>query len=109
LYYIQWTIDKLATNISIHAQQYKSKVSAFPNPFHDNLTISYTLEKTSNVRVDMLDINGSLIQTLVKQNNESAGKYTQTANISAQNLPAGVYLIRYVIDDFNYTEQIIKE
>lgn len=106
---IQWTIDKLMTNISIHTLQYKSKVSVFPNPFNDNLTISYTLEKNSNVRVDMLDINGSLIQTLIKQNNEFAGEYTQTTNLSAQNLPAGVYLIRYVIDNFTYTEQIIKE
>ncbi len=109
LYSIQWTINNLATNTSIQAQQYKSKVSAYPNPFHDQITISYTLEKKSNVRVDMLDINGSLIQTLVKQNNESAGEYTQTANISAQDLPAGVYLIHYLIEDFSYTEQVIKE
>ena len=109
IYSIQWTIDKLMTNISINTLQYKSKVSAWPNPFHDHITISYTLEKTSDVRVDMLGINGSLIQTLIKQNNVSAGEYTNTVNISSQNLPAGVYLIRYMIDDYSYTDQIIKE
>ena len=109
IYSIQWTIDKLMTNISINTLQYKTKVSAFPNPFHDHITISYTLEKTSNVRVDILDLNGSLIQTLIKQNNISAGEYKQTANLSSQNLPAGIYLIRYKIDDYSYSEQIIKE
>jgi hypothetical protein len=57
----------------------------------------------------MLGINGSLIQTLVNQKNGSAGDYTQTANISSQNLPTGVYLIRYIIDDYSYSEQVIKE
>jgi hypothetical protein len=109
IYSIQWTIDKLMTNISINTQQYKTIVSAFPNPFNDHFTIGYTLEKTSNVRVDILGINGSLIQTLVKQNNVSAGEYKKTANFSSQNLPSGVYLIRYMIDDYSYTERIIKE
>ena len=109
LYSVQWTINNLATNISINTLQYKIIVSAYPNPFQDNITISYTLEKTSNVRVDMLDINGSLIQTLVKLKNIAAGEYKKTANFSAKNLPTGTYLIRYTIDGFSYTERIIKE
>lgn len=109
LYSIQWNIDKLMTNISVNTMQYKTRVSVFPNPFHDHITISFTLEKKSDIRVDMLGINGSLIQTLIKQNNASAGEYKKTANITSQNLPAGVYLIRYIIDDYSYTEQIIRE
>jgi len=109
LYSLQWTVNKLITHISINTLKYKTKISAFPNPFHDHITISYSLEKTSNIRVDMLSINGSLIQNLVNQKKSSAGDYTQTANISSQNLPAGVYLIRYMIDNYSYTEQVIKE
>jgi hypothetical protein len=109
LYSLQWTINKLETGISIITQQYKTIVSAYPNPFHDNITISYTLEKTSNVRVDILAINGSLIKTLVKQNNVPAGEYKNTVNFSAKNLPASIYLIRYTIDNYSYIEQIIKE
>ena len=101
LYSLQWTINKLVTNISINTLQYKTIVSAFPNPFQDNITIGYSLEKTSNVRVDLLGINGSLIQTLIKQNNVSAGKYQNTLNFSSQNLPAGKYLIRYIIDNYS--------
>ena len=109
IYFVQWTINNLTSNISISTQQYKTIVSAYPNPFSDNITISYTLEKTSDVRVDLLTINGSLIQTLVKQKNLLAGEYNNTANFSAQNMPAGIYLIRYSIDNYSYTEQVIKE
>jgi len=109
LYSLQWTINKLVTNILVNTQQYKTIVSTYPNPFSDNITISYTLEKTSNVRVDLLAINGYLIQTLVKQNNVPAGEYKNRANFSAKNLPASIYLIRYTIDNYCYTEQIIKE
>jgi hypothetical protein len=109
LYSLNWTINKLVTSISINTQQYKTIVSTYPNPFHDNITISYTLEKKSNVRVDILAINGSLIKTLVKQNNVPAGEYKNTVNFSAKNLPASMYLIRYTIDNYSYTEQIIKE
>jgi hypothetical protein len=109
LYSIQWTINKLITNISIQTEQFKTVVSAFPNPFHDNITISFTLEKISNVRVDILGINGSLIQTLFNQNNIPAGKFTHTANLFSKNLPAGVYIIRYRVGDYSFTEQIIKE
>jgi hypothetical protein len=107
-YSVLWTINNSSTT-SINTLQYKTIVSAYPNPFQDNITISYTLEKKSNVRVDMLDINGSLIQTLVKQKNIAAGEYKKTANFSAKNLPTGTYLIRYTIDDYSYTERIIKE
>lgn len=109
LYSIQWTINKLITNTSINALQYKTMASVYPNPFQDNITISFTLEKKSNLRVDLLGINGSLIQTLVKQNNVSAGEYKKTANFSARNLPAGIYLIRYTIDGYSHTDRIIKE
>jgi hypothetical protein len=109
LYSLQWTINELVTNISINTLQYKTIVSAYPNPFQDNITISYTLAKTSNVRVDFLAINGSLIQTLIKQNNISAGEYKKTVSFSAHNLPTGIYLIRYTIDNYSFAEQIIKE
>jgi hypothetical protein len=109
LYSLQWTINKLVTNILVNTKQFKTIVSTYPNPFIDNLTISYTLEKASNVRVDLIAINGNLIQTLVKQKNVPAGEYKTKANFTAKNLPANCYLIRYTIDNYSYTEQIIKE
>jgi hypothetical protein len=109
LYSVAWKINHVTTNFSINTHQYKTRVSAYPNPWQDNLTISYTLEKTSNVGVDLLAINGSLIQTLVKQNNVLAGTYKKTTNFAVHNLPAGIYLIRFTMDDYSYTVRIIKE
>jgi len=108
LYSLQWTINNLSTNISINAQQFKTLVSFYPNPFEDNITFAYTLEKASNVRVDLMAINGALLQTLVKQNNVAGGEYEKTVNIAAHNLPAGIYLIRFTIDGYSYTKQIVK-
>jgi hypothetical protein len=109
LYSVQWTINNVSTGISINTLQYKTIVNVYPNPFSSNITISYTLEKICDVRVDLLTINGTLIQTLVKQKNMPAGEYKNIANLSAQHLSPGMYLVRYTIDNYIYSERVIKE
>lgn len=69
--------------------------SASPNPFVSSSTIKYRLESTSDVQINVLDVNGKVIKTLV-QGNQKAGTYT--VNWNSGNAAHGIYYINAVIN-----------
>jgi hypothetical protein len=68
-----------------------SGVSVFPNPAEKISQISYYLRESSEIRIELVSMNGSLIKVLYQQQ-ENPGAYTQILNF--QNVTAGVYFIK---------------
>ncbi len=65
----------------------------YPNPFNPTTSISYTLDKTAVVKLDVFNINGRLIQTLVNMR-QSNGVHTVVWNgldENANRVSSGVY------------------
>ena len=62
--------------------------SNYPNPFNYSTNIEYSLEKPSQVMLNVYDLNGRKLETLVNQKQE-AGKYN--VNFDGKNLPSGIY------------------
>lgn len=69
----------------------------YPNPFNPTSNIQFTLPQNNHVRIDVYNINGQLVQTLVNTN-MTAGEHTVTFN--ARNLASGVYIYRIVAGNF---------
>ncbi len=63
----------------------------YPNPFNLSSTIKYTLLRTDHVRIDVYDILGKHIQTLLDQT-VLPGKYSLEWN--AAGLQSGVYFLQ---------------
>jgi len=63
----------------------------YPNPFNPATQIEYSLSSNSNVLLQVFDLNGRMIQTLVNQQQQT-GVYTVSFN--AQKLATGIYLYR---------------
>ncbi|MBX7044363.1 MAG: T9SS type A sorting domain-containing protein [Ignavibacteria bacterium] len=63
----------------------------FPNPFNPVTKISYSVPKTSFVELNVFDISGKLVQTLVSQNLQT-GNYE--AEFNGEKLSSGVYICR---------------
>lgn len=63
-----------------------------PNPFHGTTKIAYFLSQTSRVTLEILDLYGRTLATLM-DGNQQAGKYTLL--FDAGNLHPGMYLIRF--------------
>ena len=63
----------------------------FPNPFNPTTQITYELPQNSNVRLQVFDMNGRQVATLV---NESVSAGTHTVNFNASDLSSGVYMYR---------------
>jgi hypothetical protein len=72
----------------------------YPNPFNASTTIKFSLPEASDVSIQIFDILGRHIQTLVS-GNQPAGEHSIVWN--AGNQPSGVYF--YKIQAGNFTDQ----
>jgi hypothetical protein len=66
-------------------------MDAYPNPFNSSSRIAFTVEKSSDVQLNIFDIQGRLVRTLVS-GTQPAG--SQSVLFEAGSLATGVYFLR---------------
>jgi hypothetical protein len=72
----------------------------YPNPFNPTTTIEYSLDRRAHVRIEIFNILGQLVRTVVDET-KSAGSYRAVwdgADDAGQPMPTGVYLYRMQTD-----------
>lgn len=69
----------------------------YPNPFNPSTTINFTLAESGMVRLNVYDLSGRMISSLVNDR-RPAGNYSVT--FDAANLPSGVYMYRLEAGSF---------
>jgi len=65
--------------------------TAYPNPFNDNLTLSYVLPEAGKVSIKVYNVLGELVQEF-ENKNQSAGKYS--VDFPGKKLPNGMYTFK---------------
>jgi len=86
-----------------------SDVTAYPNPFSHNITIDFNLNSTSDVTLDIYDLTGRKISTLIK-GNLNAGRHQfvwNAQNRNGQRVPTGVYFFNLHNGNIITTRKII--
>lgn len=78
---------------------------ASPNPFIDNLQVSFTLNKDAKVVVRILDLTGNTVSKLFSEKLEE-GQYAYDFNTS--NLGAGTYVLQLSVDGKVYSNKMLK-
>ncbi len=68
---------------------------AFPNPAKDEMIISYELETSAMVRIEIYSADGKLVKKM-DQSRQLPGQYQK--RITTQNMPSGIYLYGIVTD-----------
>jgi hypothetical protein len=68
----------------------------YPNPFNPVTTISYALPQASNVELNVYNLNGKLVQSLV---NGRLGKGMHKAEFSGADLTSGMYIYNLKVDN----------
>lgn len=76
----------------------------YPNPFNPSTNISFSIPKSGFVKLEVFDITGKLIKTLIN-NNLSAGEHDIAFDASA--LSSGIYLYRLSTGSFTQTRTMV--
>ena len=81
------------------------KVSVYPNPFTEAVTIAYDLKNASDVNVTVYDMNGRIVKSITKIN-QKAG--VNNLIIQAKDLKTGMYFYSLKSNSRQMTGKLIK-
>ncbi len=76
----------------------------YPNPFNPSTTIKYQVPQNSFVSVNVYDVLGNQVGTLVREE-KAAGSYE--LRFDAGNMPSGVYFYKIQAGNFTQTKKMI--
>jgi S-formylglutathione hydrolase FrmB len=76
----------------------------YPNPFNPKTTIKFILPKLENVKIEILNMLGQKIETLLERQFSSG---SHEIEFNANNLPSGVYIYRIETISFSDTKKMI--
>lgn len=78
----------------------------FPNPFNPSTNIRYNLNMEIDVVLEVYDVTGRKITTLVDERQE-AGRYTVSFDATNYGLSSGMYLYRLRVGSFSETRKML--
>jgi tetratricopeptide (TPR) repeat protein len=76
----------------------------YPNPFNPSTLINYSIKEAGLVKIEVFDILGSEVATLVNETKE-AGNFSVEFN--AANLPSGVYIYTLQVNGFTSSKKML--
>jgi hypothetical protein len=105
---ICWWESDLATSIASKTDpEIPNRVTlfqAYPNPFNANSVISYSLPESGNAKIDIFDIQGRKLQTLVDEYKQ-AGIHKIT--FDGSNLASGFYFYRLQAGGYSQSRRMV--
>lgn len=89
------------------SEQEENFIKLYPNPFQNDLIISYTLESYANTKVQINDLQGNLKAVITNSKNQQKGNYKYF--FDASTLPKGVYVVSVFVNNERKTRVIVKK
>ncbi|MFC2086133.1 T9SS type A sorting domain-containing protein [Bacteroidota bacterium] len=81
----------------------------YPNPFHQNTKIEFTLNKSTKIIIKFYDSNGRNIKTLLNESMHTGSHEIiwDGKDDLNRNVPSGIYFYQLVTDSFSETKKLI--
>ena len=76
----------------------------YPNPFNSQVKIDFSLDHSRNMRVEILNLNGGLLDTIL---NDRLGTGEHSIIWKAADIAAGVYFIRISSKDISEMKKVV--
>ena len=95
-------LNQITTPVSVRIEtrpEVYALADNYPNPFNPETTIKYQLPEAGQVTLEVYNMLGQVVRTLVSNEFQNAGRYTHqwdATNDSGQPLSSGVYFYRIV-------------
>ena len=86
--------DSLQSN-SVAETNAQLNFDLYPNPANEFAMMNYSLEENSDVSIELLDISGRNVRTMV-HTQQNAGSHN--VKIDTNDLPAGAYIMKIVVN-----------
>lgn len=87
--------------------EFANAVTIYPNPYSINTTISYVLNKKSDVNIEVYTSIGQKVETLVNAK-QSMGEYKYNFSSKEKEYNAGVYFVKISIDGKATMRRIVE-
>ncbi len=78
--------------------------SAYPNPFTESTRVAITVDTDQHIQAELLDVTGRRV-ALIFDGSARAGTAVDM-NLTADNLPSGLYLVRVHGEHFSATQRV---
>ena len=88
---------------SINDLELVNNVSVYPNPFNNNAKINFNLVESGVVALEVYNVLGSKV---ISQNIGEKTAGAHTANISAEGLDAGVYMVNLMVNGSIFSTRV---
>lgn len=82
-------------------------IKLYPNPFQNDLIVSYALETEATTKVTIADINGANEQVITPSTVQKAGEYHYYVN--GGQFKKGMYIVSVFVDNERKTRIIVKK
>ena len=100
----EWAKGNLKTQAYVTVKDVsneKVSIDAFPNPVLDKLTIQLNGQRSKNPKLQVIDLTGKTVY--------SASVTSDKTVINTNDLPAGLYIIKYSDDQHNEVTRVTKQ
>ncbi len=91
-----WYNNHSATTATEDFLTEKYQLSTYPNPSSDNANISFVLPTATEIKIQLIAVDGSSIRTLLSEK-RNAGKHI--VSIPVNELASGTYFVRSIFDN----------
>jgi len=90
--------DSVSTGLVDPKESAGYKFSIYPNPAKSEFSINYSLPTTSDVKIDIYTIEGSLFKSIVQKN--QAGDNRLKIDASGERMITGIYVVKLTADKY---------
>ncbi len=104
--FLQYVVDKNITT-AVEDIEEEAPWAIYPNPTRDIANVFYNLEKTSEVKLEVFNLQGQLLKTLVNTT-QSVGSYQEPIHAKELGMTQGVYLVNLTINGEVRTKKVVE-
>jgi len=79
----------------------------YPKPIKQAATFEYTLKNNETISIDIIDLQGKVVKSILKKKEQSAGNYKQNIDLS-DGFAAGNYILNFSSANGNQSVRIVK-